>query len=60
MEKDRSYLVNLYNATSIDDGKGDIETYEAWLERQLLFRIKQVENFKEFLKCSDNKDKVEV
>ncbi len=37
--KDRNYLINFYNATSTDDGSGEIETYEYWLERQLLARI---------------------
>lgn len=41
--KDKNYLINAYNGTSTDDGKGDIETYEAWLERQLLSRIDKVE-----------------
>lgn len=29
----------MYNGTSTDDGTGEIETYENWLERQLLDRI---------------------
>ena len=33
----------MYNATSKDDGKGDLETYENWLERQLLTRIERLE-----------------
>lgn len=33
----------MYNATSTDDGHGEIETYEAWLERQLLSRIERLE-----------------
>lgn len=41
--KDRNYLINMYNATSTDDGTGEIETYEAWLERQLLSRIEKLE-----------------
>ena len=41
--KDRNYLVNFYNATSTDDRHGELETYEAWLERQLLSRIKRLE-----------------
>ncbi len=40
MSKDRNYLIEMYNATSTDDGHGELETYEAWLERQLLARIK--------------------
>lgn len=41
--KDRNYLINAYNGTSTDDGNGEIETYEAWLERQLLSRIEKLE-----------------
>jgi hypothetical protein len=36
---DRDSLINMYNGTSTDDGTGEIETYENWLERQLLDRI---------------------
>jgi|TARA_R110002167_G_scaffold360406_1_gene578044 hypothetical protein len=43
MEKDRDYLHVMYNATSEDDGSGDIETYEFWLEKQLLSRIEEME-----------------
>lgn len=37
-------LHNMYNATSTDDGSGndELETYEAWLERQLISRIKKL------------------
>lgn len=38
----RERLINMYNATSTDDGNGEIETYEAWLERQLISRIKKL------------------
>ncbi|WP_435135755.1 hypothetical protein [Formosa sp. A9] len=41
--KDKNYLYNMFNATATDDGKGDIETYENWLERQLLERIERLE-----------------
>lgn len=41
--KDKFYLYEMFNATSTDDGKGNIETYENWLERQLLMRIKVIE-----------------
>lgn len=37
--KTTEYLHEMYNGTSTDDGNGEIETYEAWLERQLLSRI---------------------
>jgi hypothetical protein len=60
MKRDRNYLINFYNATSTDDGKGEIETYEAWLERQLLSRIKKIEQLeatpiKEIPKTTDEK-----
>jgi hypothetical protein len=46
MEKDKTYLYEMYNATSTEDGTtGELETYEAWLERQLLSRIKKLEIF---------------
>lgn len=41
--KDKNYLHNAFNATATDDGHGDIETYENWLERQLLARIQKLE-----------------
>ena len=41
--KDKNYLYNAYNATSTDDGNGELETYENWLERQLLSRIEKLE-----------------
>lgn len=41
--KDKQYLYTMYNATSTDDGTGEIETYENWLERQLLIRIEKLE-----------------
>ena len=43
--KDAHWLHEMYNATSTDDGTGrdEIETYENWLERQLLSRIKKLE-----------------
>lgn len=39
--KDRNYLFNMYNATSAEhpNGSDEIETYEHWLERQLLIRM---------------------
>lgn len=42
--KDRNNLIGMYNATSTHDGKGGIETYESWLERQLLSRIEKLES----------------
>ena len=41
--KGKEYLYEMYNATSTDDGKGDLETYENWLELQLLSRIDKVD-----------------
>lgn len=40
---DQQYLYDKYNATSTDDGKGDIETYENWLERQLISRLERID-----------------
>jgi len=42
---DKHWLHEMYNATSTDDGTGrdEIETYENWLERQLLRRIEILE-----------------
>ena len=37
----KEYLHNMYNATSTDDGSGDIESYESWLIRQLISRLKK-------------------
>jgi hypothetical protein len=42
MKIDKNYLHEMYNATSTDNGKGEIETYENWLERQLISRIEQL------------------
>lgn len=43
MKKDRYYLIGKYNATSTNDGGDDIETYDTWLERQLISRIDAME-----------------
>lgn len=40
---DRNRLYVIYNATSTDDGNGDIESYEDWLERQLISRLARLE-----------------
>jgi len=45
MKIDQNYLHEKYYATSTDDGNGDIESYEAWLERQLISRLKRLEEF---------------
>ena len=47
MEINKEYLHHMYNATSTDDGKGGVESYEAWLERQLISRIKKLEESRE-------------
>lgn len=41
--KDKNYLHEKFNATAEGDGKGGIETYENWLEKQLLARIEKLE-----------------
>lgn len=41
--KDINYLHQKFNATAEGDGKGSIETYQNWLERQLLARIERLE-----------------
>jgi hypothetical protein len=35
-------LIDAYNATSTDDGKGEIETQMAWLERHLIWNREKV------------------
>ena len=51
MSADKKYLYNMYNGTSTDDGKGDLETYENWLERQLLSRIKKLDEIEKYCQC---------
>lgn len=59
--KNRQYLHEMYNATITDDGKGNLETYENWLERQLLARIDKLEQLnlyvasKSFCSCVEPK-----
>lgn len=53
MKYNKQYLYNAYNATSTDDGKGDIETYESWLERQLISRIKKIDELEKNLKPNE-------
>ena len=52
-KEQKQWLYNTFNATSTGDGQGSIETYENWLERQLLSRIDRLkeleEDDKEFL-----------
>ena len=47
---DRNGLINMYNGTSTDNGMGELETYEEWLERQLLSRIERIDVTKRILK----------
>lgn len=47
---DRNGLIEMYNATSTDNGHGEIETYRRWLERQLLSRIERIDVTKRILK----------
>jgi len=42
--KNRQDIIEAYNATSTDDGNGEIETYENWLERQLIHRVEMYNN----------------
>jgi hypothetical protein len=44
-------LIEMYNATSTDDGTGEIEEYQVWLERQLLFRINGIDELKKDIKA---------
>ena len=43
--EDKQMLYNAYNATSTDDPPGSdiLETYEAWLERQLIARMERID-----------------
>lgn len=43
---DRDYLINMYNSTSTDDGKGGIEPYKTWLERQLCRRLEKIDGLR--------------
>ena len=43
----KEWLYNAFNGTSTDDGQGDIETYENWLERQLLSRIEKLKEYED-------------
>lgn len=45
-EYDEQYLYNAYNATSTEID-GDLETYEAWLERQLISRLKKIDELEQ-------------
>lgn len=47
MKYDKQYLYDMYNATSTEDENGDLETYENWLERQLISRIERLEQLRQ-------------
>jgi len=57
MKKNRNYLLSMYNATSTADppGSDQLETYEAWLERQLLARIKILDKMPQGILTTDSK-----
>lgn len=50
--KDRNFLHHMYNVTSTEHppGSDELETYEYWLERQLLSRIEKIEELEKTLK----------
>lgn len=48
-QKNKTFLVTTYRATAKKDDNGVLETYEAWLERQLLSRMKIIEASKSYL-----------
>lgn len=48
MKYDKQYLYDMYNATSTEDENGDLETYENWLERQLISRIESLEQLRQY------------
>lgn len=43
MEYNKEYLHNAYNATSTGDENGELETYENWLEKQLISKMKRID-----------------
>jgi hypothetical protein len=43
MKYDKEYLYEKYNATATDDGNGGLETYDNWLERQLISRMEKID-----------------
>ena len=52
---DKQYLYNMYNATSTadEDDPHEIESYENWLERQLISRIERIEELELLLNLKD-------
>lgn len=52
MKYDQQYLYMAYNATSTDDGTGrdEIETYENWLERQIIARLERIDELEKQFK----------
>lgn len=43
MKYDKNYLKEKYAATCSDDGSDNLETYKAWLERQLINRLEVID-----------------
>ena len=59
MTRDRNYLISAYNATSTNPkGDDELETYEAWLERQLLSRIERLEKFEHPLPPAEGAEEI--
>lgn len=46
----------MFNATCTDNDEGEIETYEEWLERQLISRIKMIEK----ISCDHDFDSISI
>jgi len=45
--KDKTHLYEMYNATSNSNKNGQLETYENWLEKQVLSRIEKLDSIRE-------------
>ena len=58
--KEREFCVNLYNATSTDDGNGGIESYESWLEKQVYHKHYKLQASKERIKQLEDVAKMAV
>lgn len=56
----KAFLHNMYNATSTENPKGSdqLETYERWLERQLISRLKTIDKSEK--KEKENLEKLKV
>lgn len=48
MNYDKNYLYETYNATSTGDEHGELETYENWLERQLISRLETIDEMEKY------------